>query len=74
MNRLVLIGAIIAVLGVVGLLVPVFKTQHTEEVARVGDLSLKAKEQNTHVIPQEAAIGAIAVGVVLVGVGMYRRT
>jgi hypothetical protein len=74
MKRLILIGLIVAVLGLVGLLVPAFQTQHTEEVARVGDLSLKAKEQETHIVPREAAIAAIAIGVVLVGVGMYRRT
>jgi hypothetical protein len=74
MNRLVLIGLIVAALGVLGLLVPVFTTSHTEEVARVGDVRVTAKDRDTFVVPQAAAIGAIVVGVVLVGVGAYRRT
>jgi hypothetical protein len=74
MNRLVLIGLIVAALGLLGLLVPVFTTRHTEEVAHVGGVSVNAQEENRHVIPQEAAIGAIVVGVVLIGVGAVRRT
>ncbi|HTI85199.1 MAG TPA: hypothetical protein VL966_01195 [Alphaproteobacteria bacterium] len=73
MNRLVLIGLIVGALGVLGLLVPVFTTSHTEEVAKVGDVRLTAKDHDTFVVPQAAAIGAIVIGVALMGFGAYRR-
>jgi Flp pilus assembly protein CpaB len=73
MNRLVLIGVIVAALGLLGLLIPVITTSHTKEVARVGDVSVQAKDRDTLVVPQAAAFGAIAIGVVLIGVGAYRR-
>jgi hypothetical protein len=73
MNRLVLIGLIVAALGVLGLLVPVLTMSHTKEVAKVGDVRLTAKDRDTFVVPQAAAIGAIVIGVVLIGVGAARR-
>jgi hypothetical protein len=73
MKPLVLIGLIVAALGVLGLLVPVFTTSHTEEVAKVGDLKLTAKDKDTFVVPQAASVGAIVIGVVLIGFGAYRR-
>ncbi|MBL8689735.1 MAG: hypothetical protein JNL04_11580 [Rhodospirillaceae bacterium] len=72
-NGLTMIGAILAVLGLIGLAVPYFTTQETKEVARIGDLKLQATEQKTYSIPPLVAGGALLVGVVLIGASVYRR-
>lgn len=72
-NGLTMIGAILVVLGLIGLAVPYFTTQETKEVARIGDLKLQATEQKTYSIPPLAAGGALLVGVILIGASVYRR-
>jgi len=73
MNSLKMIGLILIGLGVLGLAVPVFTTRENKEVARVGDVQLNAKEDETHIVPPLLAGGVLIVGVVLVGAGMMRR-
>jgi hypothetical protein len=73
MNGLVMGGAALAILGLIGLAIPVFSTQETKEVAKIGDLKLQATENTSHIIPPIVAGGALALGVVLVGAGLYRR-
>lgn len=71
---LVLIGAVILLLGIAGLAVPVFTTQKTEDVAKIGSLQVQAKEDQQHVVPPMVAGGAVALGVVLLGAGLMRRS
>jgi hypothetical protein len=73
MNGLTMIGAALAVLGLIGLAVPVFTTHDTKEVAKIGDLKLQSTENNSHVIPPLLSEGALALGVILIGAGLYRR-
>jgi hypothetical protein len=73
MNGLTIIGAALAVLGLIGLAVPVFTTHDTKEVAKIGDLKLQSTENNSHVIPPLLSEGALALGVILIGAGLYRR-
>ena len=73
MNGLILAGAILIVLGLIGLAMPVFTTPRTKEVARVGDLKLEATENTAHVVPPLLSGGALALGVILLGAGIYRR-
>ena len=73
MNGLVIGGAILALLGLVGLAIPVFTTQQTKEVARIGDLKLETKEDTSHVVPPIVSGGALVVGVILIGAGVYQR-
>lgn len=74
MNMLVIAGALLALAGIVGLAMPVFTTPQTSEVARVGDLHIDAKENTTHVIPPLVSGGALALGIVLMGGGLLRRS
>lgn len=71
---LVLIGAVLVLLGIAGLAVPVFTTQKTEDVAKIGSLKVQAQEDQNHVIPPIVAGGAVALGVVLLGAGLMRRS
>ncbi len=71
---LVILGAILVLLGIVGLAIPVFTTQKTTDVAKIGGLQVQAKEDEPHVVPPMVAGGAVAVGVVLLGAGLLRRS
>ncbi|MFX6234550.1 hypothetical protein ABTF60_18960 [Acinetobacter baumannii] len=73
MNAITIFGAALALLGLVGLAIPVFTTQQTKDVAKIGDLKIQATESTSHVVPPLVAGGALAVGIVLLGAGFYRR-
>ncbi len=72
-NGMTMIGAILVLIGLIGLAIPYFTTAETKEVARIGDLKLQATEHKTYSIPPIAAGGALLVGVVLIGAGVYGR-
>lgn len=72
MNKLVLIGIVLAILGIVGFAIPAFTTQHTEEVVKVGDLKLQATEKERHTIPPAVSGGVLLLGVVLIGAGVMQ--
>ena len=76
MNRLVAFGAILVILGVVGLSTPwlKFTTSETKDVANIGNLHVQSKEDKVHVIPPAVAGAVIAIGVVILGGGLFRRT
>ncbi|HEY1721515.1 MAG TPA: hypothetical protein VGG27_09750 [Magnetospirillaceae bacterium] len=74
MNKLAAIGAILVVLGIVGLAVPWFTTTDTKDVANIGNLHVQAQEQHQHSIPPMAAGAVLVVGIVVLGGGLFRRT
>jgi hypothetical protein len=73
MSKLMAVGAVLVLLGVLGLAVPYFTTSETKDVARVGDLKLQATERTSHAIPPMAAGGVLVLGVVLLGAGFFRK-
>jgi hypothetical protein len=73
MNGLVMVGAILAVIGLLGFAIPSFTTQHTEEVAHIGDLKLQNTESEHHFVPPAVSAGAVVLGIVLVGAGVATR-
>ena len=72
-NGLMILGAILVIAGILGFAIPVFTTQKTEEVAKIGDLKLQSTEDTSHSIPPIASAGALALGVVLVGASLYQK-
>jgi len=72
-NPLVGSGVVLALLGLLGLAVPVFSTQHTTEVAKIGDLKLQTTERHWYSVPPLVSGGAVVLGVVLIGAGVYRK-
>ena len=72
-NVLVVLGAVLALLGIVGLAMPIFTTRETKEVAKIGDLKVQTTEAREHVIPPMVSGGALAIGIVLIGAGLYQR-
>ncbi len=62
MKPLLLIGALVALLGIVTLAFPAFRTRDTKDVAKLGDVTIQSHENVLHVIPPTASIAAIVLG------------
>lgn len=73
MNMLTMGGAVLVLVGLMMFAVPMFSTQHTEDVAKIGDLKLQTTERQWYVIPPIVSGGALILGVVLIGAGFYQR-
>ncbi|MGZ5907060.1 MAG: hypothetical protein ACXWKQ_17075 [Reyranella sp.] len=75
MSRSVLIigGAVLVALGLIGFAMPIFTTQQTKEVARIGDVKLQTTESTSHVVPRLVRGGVLVLGVILIGAGLYRK-
>jgi hypothetical protein len=73
MSGLMLGGAVLVLAGLIAFAIPVFTTQHTEDVARIGPLTVQATQHDTYVIPPLVSGGALILGVVLLGAGFYQR-
>lgn len=66
-------GAVLVILGLIGFAIPMFTTQETTELARVGELRLQTTQTTSHIIPPLLSGGLLAIGVILMGVGLYRK-
>jgi hypothetical protein len=73
MKSIIWLGAVLALLGILGLAIPVFTTSQTKDVVKLGDLKIQSTEQSTHVVPQALSAGALVLGIVLIGAGLYQR-
>lgn len=74
MKSITSFGALLVLLGILGLAIPVFTTSQTKDVVKLGDLKIQNTEQSTHVIPQVLSAGALLLGVILIGAGLYQRS
>jgi dipeptide/tripeptide permease len=72
-NAVIMLGAVLAVAGLLFIAIPSFTTHQTNEVARLGDLHVNATESKQYFIPPLLSGGVVLVGVVLIGAGMMRR-
>jgi hypothetical protein len=68
-----MLGAVVALLGLLGLAIPVFSTSQNKEIAKIGDLKIQANEETSHVVPPMLAGGALAIGVLLIGAGYMKK-
>jgi hypothetical protein len=73
MNGLTVGGVALVLLGLVGFAIPIFTTQQTKDVAKIGDLKLQSTESTSHVIPPIVSGGALVLGAVMIGAGFYRK-
>ena len=73
MNGLMMSGAVLVILGLLGLAIPIFTTQQTRDVARIGDLKLQTTEQTSYAIPPMVGGGVLVLGIVLIGAGFYQK-
>jgi hypothetical protein len=72
-SPLIIGGAFLVALGLVGFALPIFTTQQTKEVARIGDLKLQTTESTQYVVPPLLSGGVLVLGVILIGAGLYRK-
>ncbi len=73
MKGIVLAGAVVALLGLLGLAIPVFSTSQTKDVAKIGDLKIQANEETSHVVPPMLAGGAVIIGLIMLGAGYMKN-
>ena len=73
MNSLTIGGAGLVIVGLLAFAIPVFTTQQTTDVARIGDLKLQTTESKNYIIPPIMSGGALLLGCVLLGAGLYQR-
>lgn len=73
MNKLTMGGAVLVLLGLLGFAIPMFTTEQTKDVAKIGDLKLQTTESTSHIIPPMLAGSAVVLGVVLIGVGVFQK-
>lgn len=73
MRSITWLGALIAVVALIGLAIPVFTTSQTRDVASVGDVKIQSTEQSTHVVPMALSVGGLVLGLVLIGAGVYTK-
>jgi hypothetical protein len=73
MKPIVMVGAILVLLGILGLAIPQFTTHETKNVVSLGDVKIQANEPTEHTIPPIVSFAAIIVGAVLLGSGLYRK-
>ena len=73
MNSLTIGGAGLVIVGLLAFAIPVFTTQQTTDVARIGDLKLQTTESKNYIIPPIMSGGALRLGFVLLGAGWYQR-
>jgi hypothetical protein len=66
-------GAVLVALALIGFAIPIFTTQETRDVARIGDLKLQTTESTSHVIPPLLSGGVLVLGVILIGAGLYQK-
>jgi hypothetical protein len=66
-------GALLTLLGILGLAAPVFTTSQTKDVVNLGDLKIQNTEHSTHVLPTALSAASLILGVVLLGAGLYQR-
>jgi len=72
-NIIPIFGAGLVLLGLLGFVSPIIWTEQTKDVAKVGDLKLQTTETTPHIVPPLLSGGAVALGVILIGFGLYQR-
>jgi len=68
MNSLTIGGVGLVLVGLLAFAIPVFTTQQTKDVARIGDLKLQTTESKNYIIPPIMSGGAL-----LLGAGLDQR-
>ena len=74
MNGLTISGTVLVLIGILAFAIPVFTTQQTTDVAKIGDLKLQTTESTSYVIPPIASGGALILGAALIGLSFYRKS
>lgn len=74
MNGLMIAGMVLVLAGLVGFAIPIFTTQKTEDIVRIGDVRIQSTENVSHSIPPILSGGVLILGLVLIGTSLYRKS
>ncbi len=74
MKPMVILGVIVALLGVLALAIPEFTTNDTKNVVTLGDLKVQATVPTSHSVPPIVGGAAIIIGLVMAGGGLYQKS
>ena len=66
---LILLGVVLLVLGVIGLVHPIFTYHEQEEVAKIGPIQATVNEEKTVQVPVAVSLVLLAAGIGLVLLG-----
>lgn len=72
-SGLMIVGAVVALIGVFAIAIPVFTTEQTKDVAKIGELKLTTNEETTHVIPPFVGPAVLVIGLGLMGAAFVGR-
>ena len=72
-SPLIIGGAVLVALALIGFAIPIFTTQETKDVARIGDLKLQTTESTSHIVPPLLSGVVLVLGVILIGAGLYQK-
>jgi len=73
MKLIMVAGALLVIFGIVGFAVPVFTTEETRDVVKIGELKVQTQENTPHGIPPLVSAGAVILGIILIGSGRFGR-
>lgn len=73
MKTIIWLGALLVLLGILGLSIPKFTTSQTTDRASVGDITIQNQTISHHMVSQPLTIAAFLLGVALIGTGAYAR-
>jgi len=66
-------GGTLVLVGLIGFAIPIFTTQQTTDVAKIGDLKIQTTESTSHVIPPIVSGGVLVLGVLLLSAGVLKK-
>jgi len=72
-SGLSIVGAFLTLLGLIGLAIPVFTTQQTRDVAKIGDLKIQTTQDTSYAIPPLLSGGTLVVGIVMFGASFFQK-
>ncbi len=75
MKSLLILGALLAITGIMTLAFPAFWTRDTKNVAQLGDVTIQHHEDVLHFIPPTASVGVILLGggLIVAGIALKGR-
>jgi hypothetical protein len=71
MKAITWLGALLVLLGFLGLAIPRFTTSQTTDLASVGDIKIQNTTISHHMVSQPLTIAALLLGITLFGAGAY---
>lgn len=73
MKAIIWLGALLMLVGTLGLAIPRFSTSQTTDIASIGDVKVRNTTISHHMVSQQLTFAALLLGAALIGAGAYAR-